>query len=598
MASTTVPEIAYRFLAQNAEALKANKQVKDSIKEIDLLDLFNIDLSVKGLTKSVKGLLPTLSAAAFGTFAYSALQAADAVGDAAERAQLAVGEFGRLEYIASSTGVNFNELTGAIKDYRKGLDEASLGQGNVKEGLDRLYLSAAELRGISLEDQLALIADRFKAISDPAERAAVAQKIFGGAGQALIPLLAKGGEGLKELGEEAERLGQVFDERAVAGADRLTGALGRLTQASKVAAGNFFGNLAADILGTGNAIKDAEHKLAELIARRDELQANPLIFGQAASGELLLLNQEIKKLENNLIALQIAANPYGSGADLPFAKWRKEMIDDSIQPITITAQKIKEESEYDKLAKKWIEERRQLEADAAVEKINQQADLDRETQRMFAENQRGITGDLESELKRRHELEDARRAETRGREQELQQVLTDFRRQGANAAVTLLTAYGGKYKKFAQGILAIEKAHAIAKTIISTKAAAAAALEYYGPTPWGYAAAAAAIAYGVAQVAAIASTFIGGGSSAAGSPHNPIIVEPGSTTPENETLGTANPQGQQRVVQIVIQGNVYSGRETADFLIQQISQRINEYDAVIIQPTSRQARELQPEPIT
>lgn len=593
MATTAVPEIAYRFLADNADALRKNNETKKSLKEINDVKLVDIDLSVSKLANSIKGLLPTVSAAAFAGFAYSAVQAADAVGDAADRAQLAVGEFGRLQYIAAQTDVNFEELTRGLKQYRIGVDEAQQGQGNLRLGLERLNLSVADLRDLSIEEQLALIADRFRAVSDPVTRAGIAQDLFNKSGQAMIPLLLRGGDGLRTLAQEAERLGLVFDERAVAGADRFTKALDRLSTRAKVVASGALGTLFADVFGTGDELADTQARLERLVSVRDSLLKHP---GPGAAVLIAPTLTAIELLTNRLEALQQQAQQtqfqYGQGSDLPFDQWQRDM---AVGEFTPTVQKLYEEDEVIRDIRK---RREQEAADAARAQIEMQADLDREVASSQIDNARLITEETRKELDRRHALEDQAREETRGREKELQDTLTAFRRDGANAAVSLLTAYGGRYKKFAQAILVIEKAHAIARTIVSTKAAAAAALEYYGPTPWGYAAAAAAIAYGVAQVAAIASTVIGGGSSAAGSPHNPVFVDTSAQTPDDGgSLGTPAP-AEQRVLQLIVNGNIYSGRETVDYLIQQLSQRINEYDTVIINPASRQARELVPEPTT
>lgn len=599
MVSATVTEVAYRFLVDNVEAQKKNKQVKDGLDDINKVSLGGVDLSVKKLTASLSGLLPVVSASAIAGFAYSAVQAADAIGDAADRAQLATGEFQRLNYVATQADVSFEELTRGLKQYRIGADEAEQGQGKFREGLERLNLKIADLRGLSIEEQLQKISDKFRDIYDPTTRAAIAQDLFGKSGQALIPLLLKGGEALKTLADEAERLGLVFDERAIQGADRFTKALDRLLLRAKVATGGALGNLFADIFGTGDELADTESRLQRLKDLRDSLISHPNPATASLLGPTLLA---IEGLTRRLETLQATAG--GGGESLrrvieeAQAAENRRFRDAQIQEFTPTAKKIKEEDEYDKLLRKFREQQEQEELQRENRRIDRRIAFQERMAQAALDGEKKVSDATQEELDRRLQYEQDARDKQLEHEQQLQETLVNFRRNTTNAAVTLLTAYGGKYKKFAQGILLIEKAHAIAKTIISTKAAAAAALEYYGPTPWGYAAAAAAIAFGVAQVAAIASTFIGGGSSAAGSPHNPVFVDTTAQTPGNDTLGTATPQGEQRALQIIIQGNVYSGRETVDFLLQQLSQRINEYDAVIINPSSRQARELQPEPTT
>jgi len=589
----SIPVIAYRFVAETSEALKKNEELKQSVERVGKASFLDLNVSVSKLIGSFSGLLPVVSAASLAGFAMSALQAADAVGDAADRAQLSVQEFGRLQYVASQADVNFEELTKSLKIFRVNLDEAATGGGKVERALNDLGLQAKDLRGLSIESQLQLIADGFKNIDDPSRRAAIAQDIFSKSGQALIPLLIKGGASIKEVADEAERLGLVFDDRAVAGADRFTKAMDRLGQAAKTTVGNALGNLIADVFGTGDQLEDTRARLERLQGIAQAIQSGKVpvtiaggLLAPTLAG-IAILEKQLAELERRAALAKASQNPNSNKSSaLP-----------QIEEFSPTVKKLFEEDEIDKQIREGKLQRAQ---EAAATLLRNEYELNEAVARNSADIGRQITEENKKELDRRHDIEEDGREITRKREEQLQETLTDFRRDGAAAAQTLLTAYGGKYASFAKGILAIEKAHAIAKTIISTKAAAAAALEYYGPTPWGYAAAAAAIAYGVAQVAAIASTAIGGGSaSAAGSPHNPVYTAPSASadTVSNSVAGMAAP-AETRALTVVVNGNIYSGKETVDFIFNQLRERINEYDSVLINPTSRQARELVPEATT
>lgn len=64
------------------------------------------------------------------------------------------------------------------------------------------------------------IADQFQGMPDGVEKTGKALELFGRGGKTLIPLLNKGSAGLKEMGEEAKKLGLVFDDKALAAATR------------------------------------------------------------------------------------------------------------------------------------------------------------------------------------------------------------------------------------------------------------------------------------------------------------------------------------------------------------------------------------------
>lgn len=73
-------------------------------------------------------------------------------------------------------------------------------------------------------------------------------------------------------------------------------------------------------------------------------------------------------------------------------------------------------------------------------------------------------------------------------------------------------------------------------------------------------------------------------------------VSPGlqlaSPTPTQSEAAAPTPTGDPRVAQIIVQGNVFSTQESADWFLEQISAHINDRDKVVISRTSAQAREL------
>jgi len=124
---------------------------------------------------------------------------------------------------------------------QKGLRRLSVGMHDARLGskasvdtfrqLGVQYKTATgELR--PLEDTMLDVADRFATMEDGAQKAALAQKLFGKSGAELIPFLNQGRKGIEELSAEARRLGVVMSQDQVAAAEEFNDSLLRAKQAA------------------------------------------------------------------------------------------------------------------------------------------------------------------------------------------------------------------------------------------------------------------------------------------------------------------------------------------------------------------------------
>lgn len=131
------------------------------------------------------------------------------------------------------------------------------------------------------------------------------------------------------------------------------------------------------------------------------------------------------------------------------------------------------------------------------------------------------------------------------------QQIVELRKGATGQLIGLMQTLGSKHKGFAIAALALEKGQAIAETFMATQTAAAKALAVYGPTPQGFAAAAAAETFGYLKMGLIAATGfaqaaqLGSGGASPGSPANPI-----HTTGSGNGVSGASIQ-QERVVREV-----------------------------------------------
>jgi len=150
----------------------------------------------------------------------------------------------------------------------------------------------------------------------------------------------------------------------------------------------------------------------------------------------------------------------------------------------------------------------------------------------------------------------------------------------------LFTVLGGEGSK----LFKVQKAFAIANTVIQTSENIVKALGL--PFPANLKMAAKVAAVGAINIAKIKATNPGGSASVSSGGLSGSGGAAGNVDAARAaTQGNADQsqQQQQKVSQVVINGNLFSGRETADWLIGQISEAVNDRDVVFIGSNSRQA---------
>jgi hypothetical protein len=149
------------------------------------------------------------------------------------RTGISVEALSELGYAAELSGADLETLESGVRIMQRTLGEAAQGTGTAVEALDRLGLSAAQLAGLSPEQQFKVLADRISKVSDPTLRAAIAMEVFGKAGTKLLPLMADGAAGIEAMQEEARRLGLTVSTETARDAAQLNDALGTLWKVLK-----------------------------------------------------------------------------------------------------------------------------------------------------------------------------------------------------------------------------------------------------------------------------------------------------------------------------------------------------------------------------
>jgi hypothetical protein len=178
-----------------------------------------IGTAVSSSAKRILGLGATLgiTGAALNLFFQGFADATGAIGDTAERTGISRERFQELSFAAKLTGSSAETLGGALQKMQVNVGKATAGSKDLKDMFKGLGISIKDSSG-KLKSTDALFdtfVDRISKIKDPSLQAEAAVKIFGKSATELLPLIRGGGAGIKDMADEARRLGIVISDSAV-----------------------------------------------------------------------------------------------------------------------------------------------------------------------------------------------------------------------------------------------------------------------------------------------------------------------------------------------------------------------------------------------
>jgi len=180
-----------------------------------------------GLSSTIKGFAAGISGAlTFGAVTSalgSAINRMDDMGKAAQKIGIPVEQLSGLSYAAKLADVDLESLQGNLGRFNKAVAEiAGGGTNSASSALRAIGVSALDANGKlrPTPQILADIADRFAGYKDGAEKAAIAQALFGKAGADMIPLLNGGAAGLQEGANKARQFGAVVSQEAAVAAEQ------------------------------------------------------------------------------------------------------------------------------------------------------------------------------------------------------------------------------------------------------------------------------------------------------------------------------------------------------------------------------------------
>jgi len=213
---------------------KANVEILVQAKDQASKQLKGITGQLQGMRKQIRmaGMAMTAAGGAILAAGILSVRTYAKMGDEVQKMALRTGfsteALSELRHAAEISGTSLESLEKAVKKMAKTVMDAKDGLATYVRAFDRIGLSAEDLIELAPEEQFDKIAMAIAAVENPTIRAATAQEIFGRAGTQLLPMLAQGAEELRELREEAHKLGIVFDQEAANAAAEFNDALTRL----------------------------------------------------------------------------------------------------------------------------------------------------------------------------------------------------------------------------------------------------------------------------------------------------------------------------------------------------------------------------------
>lgn len=196
-----------------------------------------------------------LSAGGLAASISSAISAAAAMEELSQKTGIATAQLTALDYAMRREGVSTEAFAKGMKELSKNMVEA--GEASSKAG--KLFAELGVNAKGDTREALLKIADTFAALPDGATKAALAVELFGKAGLDLIPALNNGAEGIRQIEEQARKLGITFDSETGRAAKKFKDDMFALEESSK----RLSVSLATELLPNLTRISAAMRQAAE-----------------------------------------------------------------------------------------------------------------------------------------------------------------------------------------------------------------------------------------------------------------------------------------------------------------------------------------------
>ncbi len=189
-----------------------------------------------GTLTSLRGLATGMVAAFAASRVVGAVRSVadglDQLAKTSDQLGLTAESLGAIRHQAETAGVSLQEVGSALRTFERNLTAAQKGTGDQARALGLLGLRVEDFQGKQLNtvEVFARVADGLKGVGSAYERTRVLTDLFGDSGAKLATLLKPGGDAIRQMADEAQRLGLVFSREELARAEEFNDALTKVQQ--------------------------------------------------------------------------------------------------------------------------------------------------------------------------------------------------------------------------------------------------------------------------------------------------------------------------------------------------------------------------------
>ena len=210
-----------------------------------------------GVKTSLAAIGSVLTVGAFAGMVRSVADAGDQLQKLSTKTGAAVEELSKLQYAASLSDVSNEDLSTSLGRLNKVLGEAADGSKQATEALARFGIAPGALNA---SQAFEVIADRVKNTGDQTKIASAMNDIFGRSWDKLVPMIKGGSEGLRDAGDELERMGGVLSGDLAKASEQFNDNITRLNTQLEALKLETLGPLIPLFLELSNSMVDAADK--------------------------------------------------------------------------------------------------------------------------------------------------------------------------------------------------------------------------------------------------------------------------------------------------------------------------------------------------
>ena len=232
----------------------------------------SVGAEVKRLTGLLAGLGVAAAAVKTAGFIGAQLGEVDKLQKLSDQLGVTSRELSSFRVAAEQSGVGLDKFGEGLTILSRHIGEATAGTGEARGAFSALGIQLTETDGRmrSSTSVMTELADIFQALGPSTERTAIAQRVFGESGAAMIPLLRGGSQALADQRREAERLGLVFDEDMGRSVERANDAVSTLRLSAQGLAQGLAIALAPSVTQVAGAASDWVVENRKLIENTSE----------------------------------------------------------------------------------------------------------------------------------------------------------------------------------------------------------------------------------------------------------------------------------------------------------------------------------------